>query len=112
VRILERLNEFNEALGQLSKESPEKVNAFVHLLEKVEAKGALDTKTKELIALGIGIAKHCEWCISYHIKGALDAGATREEILEAAWVAVLMDGGPGIAHMVPVLKALKDFTGK
>jgi len=109
---MERLKEFNEMVSQISKENPDKFAAFAHLLEKVESKGALDVKTKELIALGIGIAKHCEWCISYHISEALKAGASREEILEAAWVAVLMDGGPGLAHLVPVLKALNELSRK
>ncbi|MEM0021771.1 MAG: carboxymuconolactone decarboxylase family protein [Fervidicoccaceae archaeon] len=107
---MERLKEFSEMLAVVQKENPEKVAAFMELLEKVEKKGALDVKTKELIALALGIVKHCEWCISYHVHEALNAGATREEVLEAAWVAVLMDGGPGLAHLVPVLKALNDFA--
>ncbi|HEU97929.1 MAG TPA: carboxymuconolactone decarboxylase family protein [Fervidicoccus fontis] len=109
---MERLKEFNEMIAQISKENPEKFAAFYNFLQKVEGEGALSVKTKELIALAIGVAKHCEWCISYHINEALKAGATREEILEAAWVAVLMDGGPGLSHFVPVLKALKELQGK
>ncbi|EQD27133.1 alkylhydroperoxidase like protein, AhpD family [mine drainage metagenome] len=53
-------------------------------LEMVERKRALDTKTKELIALAAGLVKHCEWCIAYYVKGSNDAGATKEEIFEAA----------------------------
>lgn len=109
---MERLNEFNDMVEEISKKNPDKFAAFIGFLEKVENKEALDVKTKELIALAIGIAKHCEWCISFHINEALKAGATEEEILEAAWVAVLMDGGPGLAHLVPVLKALKELPGK
>lgn len=109
---MERLKEFNEMVAKISKKNPEKFSAFMDFLEKVEGKGVLDVKIKELIALAIGIAKHCEWCISFHINEALKAGATQEEILEAAWVAVLMDGGPGLAHLVPVIRALEELSGK
>ena len=106
---MSRLDEFNETIKFLSKYYPQEVAAFTSFLEKVERKGALDTKTKELIALAIGVVKHCEWCIHYHVKGARNAGATAQEILEAAWVGVLMDGGPGLAHIFPVIKALEEF---
>ena len=108
----EKLNEFYQALEKLKRSSPQQVEAFMGLVDKVERKGALDTKTKELIALVAGMVKHCEWCIAYHTKGAIDAGATEQEIIEAAWVGALMDGGPGLAHMVLVLKALEEFQAK
>lgn len=107
---MERVNEFQRALVQLRRQNPEKVAAILDLIRKVEEKGALDVKTKELIALAAGIVRHCEWCIAYHVKGARDAGATRDEILEAAWVAVMMDGTPGLAHLVRVLQAMEDFV--
>jgi len=72
----------------------------------------LELKTKELIALALGIASGCEWCIVIHTKKALEAGATREEILEAAYVAVLMAGGPAVMHIIPLLKALDEFSQK
>jgi AhpD family alkylhydroperoxidase len=107
---MERVNEFQRALVQLRRQSPEKVTAILEFIRRVEEKGVLDAKTKELIALAAGIVRHCEWCIAYHVKGARDAGASRDEILEAAWVAVMMDGTPGLAHLVPVLQALEDFV--
>ncbi|HEW63767.1 carboxymuconolactone decarboxylase family protein [Fervidicoccus fontis] len=103
---MEKLKEFNNMMNVLGKISPEKANAFVDFVNKVEKNGALDAKTKELIALSIGIVKNCETCIYYHLNEAMKLGASREEILEAAWVAVLMDGGPSLAHLEYVIKAL------
>jgi len=70
---------------------------------------ALDVKTKELIALALGIATGCEWCIVLHTKNAIDAGATPEELVEAGFVAVLMAGGPALMHLIPLMKAIEDF---
>ena len=61
---------------------------------------------KELIALGIGLALRCENCIYAHVKAALSAGATREQILETAGVAVMMQGGPRYTYLPRVIEAL------
>ncbi len=55
--------------------------------------GALSQKNKELIALGISIAQKCFPCVEYHVTAALEHGAAREEILEAAAVALALGGG-------------------
>jgi AhpD family alkylhydroperoxidase len=109
---MDKLDEFYKTIQTLEKDFPKETSAFMGFLAAVEKKGALDTKVKELIALAAGMVKHCEWCIAYHTKGASDAGANREEILEAAWVGALMDGGPGIAHMFPVLRSLDELKIK
>jgi AhpD family alkylhydroperoxidase len=71
--------------------------------------GALDTKSKELIALGIAIAVHCDGCIDFHVHDALAAGATRPEILEAIGVAILMAGGPSMVYGCEAMDALEQF---
>ena len=68
--------------------------------------GKLTTKTKELIALALSLSSTCEWCITYHVKMALESGATEEEILEASYVAVLMAGAPALMHITIVKDAL------
>lgn len=73
---------------------------------------ALSRKTKELIALGIAMALQCEGCIAYHVHDALDAGATRDEILETVGVAVMMGGGPAVIYGAQVLEALKQFEAE
>lgn len=68
--------------------------------------GTLTTVEKELIALAIGLAVRCENCIYAHVNAALTAGATREQIMEAAGVAVLMQGGPTYTYLPRVIEAL------
>jgi len=108
----ERLKEIHKFFGRMSKEFPEQAKALMALVEKVEGKGYLDTKTKELISVALGVAKHCEWCIAFHTKKALEAGAKPEEIIEAGWVAALMDGGPGAMYMIPLVKFVDELSKK
>ena len=63
------------------------------LAAKAMQGGALDQKTKELIALGISISEDCYGCIEYHVSSAADVGASRREIIEATAVALVMGGG-------------------
>ena len=104
------LNEFYKYIGVWKEKSPEQISKFIELLKAIEKPGYLDTKTKELIAVAISVVAQCQWCIAFHVKSALDAGAKPEEIREAAWVAVLMGGGPQLAYMQLVEKALEEFS--
>ncbi len=104
-----KLEDFGRCVQTLSKENPEKMGAFHKFMEAVEKEGALSVKVKELIALALGIKAQCTYCIAFHLKGCLDAGATREEIMEASWVAALMGGGPSLAHLDLVIKGLEEF---
>ena len=69
--------------------------AFLDIEQKTFKDGNLDKKQKELIATGISVAINCESCMEWHIKQALDDGATENEILEAIEVGIEMSGGPG-----------------
>ena len=71
---------------------------------------ALDRKTKELINIGISISAQCEWCIAFHARAALDAGASEDEIISAGFMAVLMHGGPALMYMMLLRDALADFA--
>jgi AhpD family alkylhydroperoxidase len=82
---------------------------FGELHATAVAKDALDTKTKELIALGIAIAVHCDGCIGFHVHDELNAGANRQEILEAIAVSILMGGSPSIVYGYEALEALNQF---
>ena len=106
------LNESNSSQDKLWAEWPEKMAAFAGLSNAVKAPGSLDVRYKYLIALALGINAHCDWCIAAHTRNALEAGATREEILEASWVAVLMGGGPALMYMQVVQKALEDLAAQ
>ncbi|MCD6488736.1 MAG: carboxymuconolactone decarboxylase family protein [Desulfurococcales archaeon] len=108
----ELLREFYRSIVFWRKTMPEQTNAFMKLLESVDKPGALDTKTKELIAVAASVASQCKWCIAFHVKKALECGASPNEIREASWVAVVMAGGPALAHMQLVEKALEEFSSK
>lgn len=103
------LEELNQNLEGFSKDYPEQTNAFFNLLEKIEQEGKLDKKTKEFVALGIAVAKHCKYCIAFHVNELLKLKATKDEIMEAAYVGVLMDGGPAMTYLQIVKKAIEDL---
>jgi len=104
--------DFQDTMEVLSKENREAMHHFRAFMDCVLAKKVLDTKTKELIALGTAITARCTYCIAIHVKKAIAAGATREEILEAATVSILMGGGPALTYVTEVKKALDEFGPK
>jgi len=110
--IQEKLDEFFEYTVKFGKEYPEIAQSFMSLMGSVMQDGKLKVKEKELIALGIAVGLRCLPCIHAHTKSALNMGATKEEIIEAASVAVMMAGGPGMAHVIEVMKAIEAFTEK
>ena len=90
---------------------PELVKGFAGLHQAAMKMGdALTVAQKELVALAIGLAVRCENCIYAHVQAALNAGATREQILEAAGVAVMMQGGPTYTYLPRVTEALDALT--
>ncbi|MCG8502710.1 MAG: carboxymuconolactone decarboxylase family protein [Firmicutes bacterium] len=108
----ELLNGFMGGLQDLGKTNEAHVNAFMNLLGKSYEPGAIDVKTKELISVAIGVYNRCEYCIVFHAYKALEAGASREEIIEAAMVAVAFGGGPAMAYSVTLLKdSIDEFEG-
>ena len=101
---------FKTDIDKLKTEIPDTIQGFGGLFQKVMKDGALTVKEKELIALGIGVASHCPPCIRSHVQKCLEYGATRQQILEAASVAVVMGGGPAYVHIPMVLDTLDDLA--
>lgn len=108
----QRYHELQTLLGKMWHEIPGPMSAFEHLHKETLAGGALSTKHKELMALAIAIALRCDNCISYHVHDALYAGASKQEILETAAVAVMMGGGPAIMYACHVYDAIEQFEGR
>lgn len=98
---------FEADMGKMKKMTPDMLTGFGGLFQKVMAEGKLTVREKELIAVGIAMAIQCKPCIFLHVKKCLGTGASPEEILEAAQVAVMMAGGPGYTHMPEVIDALE-----
>jgi len=107
----EYLAKFKTDIGKMKAEIPDTTQGFAGLFGKVMKDGALTVREKELIAIGIGVAIHCEPCIRGHVQNCLDSGATRQQVLEAASVAVVMAGGPAYVHIPMVLDTLDDLQG-
>lgn len=108
----EMLNDFLGGLTDLGKTNSANVEAFMGLLGASYEPGKLDVKMKELISVAVAGFSRCEYCIVFHVYKALEAGATREEILEAAMVAVAFGGGPTMAYSVTLLKkSIDEFEG-
>ena len=89
---------------------PDSMRAFRGLMESAGKDGELDSKTKELMALAVGIAVHCEGCINYHTREAIRKGATRGEVAETAAVAIEMGGGPSAVYGAQALDAFDQLS--
>ena len=111
-QVKEQLDEFFEYTVKFAEKYPEIASSFTTLMGSVIQDGKLKSKEKELIAVGIAVGLRCLPCIHAHTKSALNMGATEEEIMEAASVAILMGGGPGMAHVIEVMKAIEAFSEK
>jgi AhpD family alkylhydroperoxidase len=107
----EFFSSIGQKMNQVKEQLPQAFGGFMGLFGNVMAEGTISVLEKELIALGIGISAKCPPCIRMHVKKCIDAGATREQILEAASVAVMMGGGPAFMHVTEVIEAL-DALGK
>jgi AhpD family alkylhydroperoxidase len=85
------------------------MNAFAALSDAAAAPGALDAKTKELITLGIAVVNRCDECITIHVQDAVEAGATKQDIIETLGIAILMGGGPAVMYSTHAVAALKEL---
>ena len=89
---------------------PEVMKGFGLLSSSAMKGGAIDEKTKELIALAIGVANRCDGCIGFHVKALVKMGMTAEELHELMSVAVYMGGGPSLMYAANAIEAYKEFT--
>ncbi len=104
-------NEISDFSAKMAEKCPDVEAAFYSLQESIIYKeGALSIKERECIALGIAVSMGCEYCIYAHTAGAMRNGATEEEILEVASIAVYMQGGPGFTYMKYVFNALEELS--
>lgn len=89
---------------------PDVYKGFGELSKAAFADGVLDRKTKELIALAIGVVEGCDGCIASHGQAAARAGASRQEAAEAIGVTFLMHGGPATIHGARAYDAFCEFA--
>lgn len=85
--------------------------AFRAFSKAVFAEGALDSRTKQLIAVAVAHITQCPWCIESHVKAAGRAGASPEQIMEAIWVAAEMRAGASAAHALKAVETMPRTSG-
>jgi AhpD family alkylhydroperoxidase len=96
-------------IRKLRKDIPDTMQAFSALAQAATRDGALDRKTKELIALALGVAARCDGCIGFHTEALVKLGATRQEVEETLGMAVYMGGGPSLMYAADAISAYEEF---
>lgn len=95
---------------QLRKGIPDTMQGFSALAMNASKDGVLSKKTKEMIALAIGIATRCDGCIGFHAEALVKLGCTREEFEEVLGMTVYMGGGPSLMYAADALDAFAQFS--
>ena len=106
----ERTRAVSGSLRKFRSDMPEVMKGFGELAKAALQDGVLSHKTKELIALCLGVAGHCDACIGFHVQALVKAGATRAEVEEALGVAIYMGGGPSLMYAADALTAFEQMS--
>jgi AhpD family alkylhydroperoxidase len=106
---LEITKDISGNLKAFRQSQSEVMQAFSSLATAATKDGALSKKTKELIALALGVAARCDGCIGFHTKALVDLGATQAELEETLAMAVYMGGGPSLMYAADALASFAQF---
>ena len=98
------------SLAKLRADLPDTTKGFSMMARSALQDGALDKKTKELIALALSVAAHCDACIGFHVESLVRLGVTRAELEEALGMAVYMGGGPSLMYAADALSAYEEIS--
>jgi AhpD family alkylhydroperoxidase len=98
------------ALKELRAGTPDVMKGFSAMARAALEAKALDSKTKELIALAISVAIRCDACVAFHAEAAMQRGATREEVMETMGMAVYMGAGPSVMYAAQAVEAFDQFS--
>jgi AhpD family alkylhydroperoxidase len=101
--------ELSGAIKEVRLGTPDVMAAFSAMAAATKA-GALDAKTKELIALAISVAIRCDGCVAFHAKAAVKQGATRDEVMETMGMALYMGAGPSLMYAAQAVEAFDQFS--
>jgi AhpD family alkylhydroperoxidase len=102
--------DISKQVATLRADLPEVMKGFNALSAAALQAGVLDTKAKELIALAISVAAHCDPCIGFHMRTLVKLGATKAEVEETLAVAVYMGGGPSLMYAAKAMAAFEEFS--
>ncbi|PZA09900.1 carboxymuconolactone decarboxylase family protein [Rhodopseudomonas palustris] len=104
--------ELSVALREVRTGTPDVMKGFSAIAQAALKANALDTKTKELIALAISVATRCDGCIGFHAEAAVKHGATRDEVMETMGMAIYMGAGPSVMYAAQAVEAYDQFAKK
>jgi AhpD family alkylhydroperoxidase len=99
-------------LAQLRADIPDTTRGFSALAQAALKDGALDKKTKELIAMALSVAARCDPCLGYHAKALVELGCTRAELEDMLGMCIYMGGGPSLMYAANALRAFEEFGGE
>jgi AhpD family alkylhydroperoxidase len=95
------------SLAKLRAEAPELMKGFGDLASAATKDGVLDKKTKELIALALGVAARCDGCLGFHTQALAKLGASKQEVVEALGMVIYMGGGPSLMYAADAFSAFE-----
>lgn len=102
--------ELSATIGGIRKDIPDTMKGFSAMASAALEDGALSKKHKEMIALAIGVATHCQGCIGFHVKALIALGITREELAEVLGMSIYMGGGPSLMYAAEAMQAFEEFS--
>ena len=106
----ELTRDISAELSKLRSDMPDTLQAFNALGKAASAEGALDKKTKELIAVALSVAARCDPCVGFHLQALVKLGATRAELADVLAMAVYMGGGPSLMYAAKASAAFDEFS--
>ncbi|MCU0820073.1 MAG: carboxymuconolactone decarboxylase family protein [Beijerinckiaceae bacterium] len=104
--------DISSGLRELRKDVPDALAGFSQLTKEAMKDGAIDRKTKEFIAMALGVAARCDGCLGFHAEALVKLGATRQELAEVLAVAVQMGGGPSLMYAADAMTAFLQFEAQ
>jgi AhpD family alkylhydroperoxidase len=105
-------NNISASLKVLRRDIPDTMRGFTAMAQGATSDGVLNKKTKEFIALALGVAAHCDGCIGFHAEALAELGATRKEVEEVLGMAIYMGGGPSMMYAAEALNAYEQFLSR
>ena len=103
--------DLNRAISAFRGSAPGTMSGFSEMAKSAMAEGELSVVDKELMALAIGVATHCDGCIGFHTKALVRLGVSRGKFMETLAVAVYMGGGPSLMYAADAVRAFDEFGG-
>jgi len=106
------LNEFNRLIADIGRIVPEEYKAFINEKQSIMKDGKISEKTKWLLMLSSSLAQKCPVCIPRAVENCLRCGWSKEEIVEASMVAVLIGGSSAMTYVTLALKTINELSSK